>query len=149
MTTPRIQAGDLIAVPFADSTVAVGLVLQRSTGRLKGCLLVGFYDHAFDSADNVAAASIHGPFISTPQYLHQWAVRKGVWPVISHRDDLLAITSLPILRMSYDLYRGDEHVGRVTSGELQQYPELIVRGDGSVVDMLRRHFSRNSASLTR
>lgn len=140
MPIPLVKAGDLIAIPFAEGIVAVGLVLQRSHDLLRGCLLVGFYDRTFATVGAIPPEQLGGPFIATPQYLHQWSVRKGLWPVIGHRDDLLATAPLPVLRMSYDLYRGDEHVGRVTPEEFRHYPSLRVQGDGYVEGVLRDHF---------
>jgi hypothetical protein len=136
----RIEAGDIIAVPFAKGKVAVGLVLHHSREFFSRCLLVGFCDQVFDSIETIEPENIGGPFIATPQYLHQWSIRKGIWPRIGHREDLLSMVKLPILRVSYDLYQGDTHVGRVGPDELRDYPELGVQGDGYVEGVLQHHF---------
>lgn len=142
MPTSRIKAGDLIAVPFDKGRVAVGLVLQRSRDLFRGCLLVGFYSQSFDATDTIPIEHVEGQFIAIPQYVHQWSVQQGRWPVIGHRDDLLTVTPLPVLRMSYDLYEGEKHLRRLTSEEVNQYPSMRVQGDGYVEEMLREHFTR-------
>ena len=64
-------------------------------------------------------------------------VKEGRWTIIGSRPDLLAATTIPELRASYDIFYKDTAVRHVILDEFRNYPELRVAGGAFVENRLR------------
>ena len=100
-------------------------------------MLVGFYKQAFKSLEAIDIQRIGGEFIETPNYTHTSPVKEGRWTIIGSRPDLLAATTIPELRASYDIFYKDTAVRHVSLDEFRNYPELRVAGAAFVENRLR------------
>lgn len=138
----RITPGDLVAVPLDNGMVAVGIVLHVSK-IFRNSMLVGFYDLAFKSVEEVAIPSLPPAFVFVPNYTSQQLVRNGRWQIIGSRLELLEAATIPHLRVGTDIYYKDEVVHHFSSTEEDKalkYPRLEGLGGGWIENKLRKHF---------
>ncbi|HEY0604588.1 MAG TPA: hypothetical protein VGD58_16845 [Herpetosiphonaceae bacterium] len=137
----RVQAGDIIAIPFGEQQVAVAIVLHLSKEIVNG-IMVGIYDRCYGSIDEIRVEDLGGDFIDVPNYTGKQMVRDGDWPVIGHRADLLAATPIPELRSANILYHKDTVVRMLSREEERNYPVQGGAGMGYVENQLRKHFAQ-------
>jgi len=137
-----VKDGDIVGVPLSEGMVAVGIVLHLSV-RVKNGMLIGFYNHLFDSIEDIDVELLEGEFIETPNYTGKQLVTSRRWKVVGNNPELLAEANIPELRAVYTLYHKDEAVRKLSPDELKDYTELRVEGGAFIEDKLRKHFGEN------
>ncbi len=138
----RVREGDLIWVPVVEGQFAVGIVLHVSR-HFYQCMLVGFFPALFARPEEVDAGALAEPFVETPNYVSTRAVTDGSWSVIGHSQELLARSTVPVLRVVATLYYKDEVVGRVAPADYPNHPVVLGQGDKSVEGKLRVRLAPN------
>ncbi len=136
----RVREGDLVWVPVVEGQFAVGIVLHVSR-YFRQSMLVGFFPVLFARPEEVEVGTLVEPFVETPNYVSTRAVRDGGWSVIGHSQELLARSTVPVLRVVATLYYKDEVVGQVAPAEYPNHPVALGQGDKSVEGVLRAHLA--------
>lgn len=136
----RVREGDLVWVPVVEGQFAVGIVLHVSR-YFRQSMLVGFFPALFARPEEVDVGALAEPFVETPNYVSTLAVRDGGWSVIGHSQELLARSTVPVLRVVATLYYKDDVVGQVAPAEYPNHPMVLGQGDKAVEGKLRDHLA--------
>ena len=128
---PRIQVGDVFAVPLADHAFALAQCVFVSR-HFRNCIACRVFERLFDSPTMPTA--VPESFAFNPLFLGKQIINAGMWPIVGR---LQGDVACPVFRVADGKYNGDEWIGDAGDEEL---PELLAYGPVAVQIELRRHF---------
>ena len=133
------RLGQIFRIPLDDEKWTYGIIIFESK-RIKDGVLIGIYDalstSEHDELNDVECGK--KSLLEAPNYTSVKIISKGDWPLVSTNRELAEAIELPVLRVAYSLFEGDEEISRINALQATSYPTQ--QGQGKlVVENRARH----------
>lgn len=126
------RVGQIFRIPLDNENWTYGIIIFESK-RIKDGVLIGIYDalstSEYDKLKDVESGKIS--LLEVPNYTSAKIINKGDWPLVLTNRELAESIELPVLRVAYSLFKGDEEIGRINASQVTSYPTQ--QGQGKIV----------------